>query len=84
MDSLLNKLLGRFVTVAAMDEVDSVTSVSFEDRANQLDDELMIGFITKQTFQQLEEVESREMRNFYTSIREFFVGAASYIAHKFN
>ena len=68
-----------------MDEVDSVTSVSFEDRANQLDDELMIGFITKQTLQKLkEEVEPHEIRKFYTSIRGFFVGAASYITHKFD
>ena len=35
MESLLNKFLGRFVTVAAMDEVDSITSVSFEDRAKK-------------------------------------------------
>ena len=46
-----------------MDDVDSVTDVSFEDRSNQLDDdELMIGFITKQTLQKLkEEVEPREI-----------------------
>ena len=51
----------------------------------QLDDELMIGFITKQTLQKLkEEVEPHEIRKFYTSIREFFVGAASYITHKFD
>ena len=67
-----------------MDEVDSVTSVSFKDRANQLDD-LMVGFITKQTLQKLEEeVEPCEIRKFYTSVREFFVGAASYIAHEFD
>ena len=85
MESLLTKLLGRFVTVAAMDEVDSVTDVSFTDTSKQLvDDELMIGFITKQTLQKLkDEVEPREIGKFYAGVREFFVGAAAYIAHKF-
>ena len=53
--------------------------------SNQLDDnELMIGFITKQTLQKLEkEIEPRETTKVYASIREFFVSAASYIVHKF-
>lgn len=85
MESLLKKLLGRFVTVAAMDEADKVTDVSFADRSNQLHDkELMIGFITKQTLEKLkDEVAPREIQKFYAGVREFFVGAASYVADKF-
>ena len=85
MESLLKKLLGRFVTVAAMDEVDSVTDVLFTDISNQLaDDEIMIGFVTKQTLLKLkDEVEPHEIRKFYAGVREFFVGAAAYITHKF-
>ena len=54
MESLLKKLLGKFVIVAALDEADSITDVSFADQSNQLgDDGQMIGFMMKQTLQKL-------------------------------
>ena len=63
MKSLLQKLLGRFVTVAAMDAAGSVTNVHFEKRDNQLiDNELMIGFTTKQVLHRLvDEVEPSQI-----------------------
>ena len=72
------------MTVAAMDEAESITDVCFADRSNQLgDDELMIGFMTKQSLRKLkDEVEPREIRKFYTGAHEFFVGATPYITQK--
>lgn len=68
-----------------MDKAECVTDVPFADKSNQhSNDELMIGFMTKQSLQKLkDEVKPREIRKFYISARELFVGAALYITQKF-
>lgn len=86
MKNLLQKLLGRFITVEALDAVSSTTSVPFEDRLNQLDNSgLMIGFTTKQLIHRLmTEVEPSQISKFYVGAREFFIGSASYLTRKFS
>lgn len=75
----------KIVAAAAMDEAECVTDVPFADKSNQhSDDELMIGFMTKQSLQKLkDEVKPREIRKLYIGAQELFVGAALYITQKF-
>ena len=84
MESMLQKLLQRFVTVSAMESASCVLTVSFEDESNQLGDrEIMVGFVTRQVLVRvLDEVQPSRIRKFYNGVWAFFVGAVSYIVKK--
>ena len=85
MEKMLRKLLGRFVTVSAMDLASTVVDVDFTNKTNQLSNrELMVGFMTKQVLTRLqEEVEPSKFTKFYTGVRAFFAGCLTYIVGKF-
>ena len=85
MEKMLQRLMGRFVTVSAMDLAKTVIEVEFANTANQLSDrELMIGFTTKQLLVRLqEEVEPSRMKKFYAGVRAFFTGCVAYLVGKF-
>lgn len=85
MEKILRKLLGRFVTVSALDTGSTVVDVDFVSKTNQLSDkELMVGFTTKQVLTRLqEEVEPSRIKKFYTGVRAFFTGCLTYVVDKF-
>ena len=85
MMSMLQKLLGRFVTVSAMESSSCVLTVLFEEKCNQLGDgEIMVGFVTRQVLVRVQDiVQPSRIKKFYSGVRAFFVGAASYIVRKF-
>ena len=76
MEKMLRTLLGRFVTVSAMDSTNTVVDVDFVSKENQLSDrDLMVGFITKQVLTRLQdEVEPTKFNKFYAGVCAFFVG----------
>ena len=86
MQGLVRKLLERFVILSAIDEVQSITDVDFQNTSNQLaDSALMIGFSTKQILQILQdEVESHKIAMFFGGIRSFYTGSTHYICNKFS
>ena len=56
MEKMLHKLLGRFVTLSAIDTANTVVDVDFTSKTKQLSDrELMVGFTTKQVLIRLQE-----------------------------
>ena len=81
MEKMLQKLLGRFVTVSAIDTANTVVDVDFTNKTKQLSDrELMVGFTTKQVLIRLqEEVEPSKFKKFYTGVRAFFTRCLTYI-----
>ena len=66
----LRTLLGRFVTVSAIDAASTVLDVDFATVTNQLDDRnLMIGFTAKQVLIRLpEEGEPGRIKKFHAGV----------------
>ena len=84
--SFLKKLFSKFVTVRAIKETEDVTQVDFTSSANQLNDtDITIGIGTKQRLKKLlddGDISERQKRIFYSSLRSFFVEAASQALQK--
>ena len=78
IEEMFKTLLGRFVTLSAMDTTNNVINVDFGSKENQLSDRhLMVGFATKQVLSQLQD--EVEPMKFYIGVRAFFVGCLTYI-----
>ena len=85
MERVLRTLLGRLVTVTAMDSANTVVEVDFNSKPNQLiDSQLMIGFTTKQVLGRVQdEVQPSKVKKFYNGVRVFYVKCLTYIVDKF-
>ena len=75
MERVVRTLLGRYVTVTAMDRANTVVEVDFVSKPNQLiDTELMIGFTTSNFLDRAQDdVEPLKLKRFYTGVRAFYV-----------
>ena len=79
--SLLKKLFSKFVQPRIIAEV-GVLMACFNTKANQVDDDNLIGFTICQLLNQLfnEDSLSRStVEKFYSSVREFFVHTTTYL-----
>ena len=85
MERVLRTLLGRLVTVTAMDSANTVVEVDFNSKSNQLiDSQLIIGFTTKQVLARVQdEVQPSKVKKYYNGVRAFYVKCLTYIVDKF-
>ena len=79
--SFLKKIFSKFISVQAIKAVNCITKVSFECVDNQLEDSsIFVGLITRQKLRRLlneGDISPRDEIKFYSSVRAFFVDAAS-------
>ena len=81
---LITKLLSKFLKASVIQEYkDKLSEVPFSDRNNQIEDsKLFIGLVTSsEIHKRLEngDITDQNVRNFYLSVRQFYVTAVSYI-----
>ena len=84
--SLLKKVLGKFVkpiTIAEAIKSSSLISIDFKDVNNQvIDDELVIGYVTKQKVKQLlnnGDISQHKYKLFYKAARNFLIASTEYL-----
>ncbi len=84
--SLLKKIFGKFIKPSVLSvhvNSDTLVNVSFSDMSNQLaDKDLAIGFLTKQTLNQLYEegdISEVQKKSFYKAARHFLMSAVDYL-----
>ena len=84
--SLLKKVLGKFVkpiTIAEAIKSSSLISIDFKDVNNQvIDDELVIGYVTKQKVKQLlnnGHISQHKYKLFYKAAWNFLIASTEYL-----
>ena len=81
-NQFIKKLLGKFVKIRAIKEANKLSSVKFEDRGNQLDDQdLAVGSDLKEKLIQMEDygdISPAGRQIFYRAARSYFVSDAIY------
>lgn len=85
-ESLLRKILGRFVKAEAIREASSLREVDYST-SNQLSDaNIFVGFMTRQKLRKLEDegdCSPTDRAKFLRGVRKFYVAAVEYIKAKF-
>ena len=81
---LVKELLSRFVSIQSILHADALLDIEYEDPAVQLSDQqLRIGFATRQFIQQEGLEGTSGVKKFYKEVRCFFIKALNYVKEKF-
>ena len=84
--SLLKKVLGRFVKSDVIKDAPSLSEVSIDLDSLLSDRDIFIGFVTRQTLRKLEndgDCSPSDCKKFFRGIRQFYEAAFEYIVAKF-
>lgn len=84
-ESLLNKILGRFVPTSAINVASSLREVDYHN-CQLSDSDIFVGFVTRQKLLKLEtegDCSPSSKKKFFLGVRSFYLTAAEYIINKF-